>query len=283
MLYRSGCKINIGLRILDKREDGYHNLETLFYPLSKPYDEIYLEKTNNIGINVVCDVKDIDMQNNTLTKAYWLYHDKNPLNFGLDIILKKGVPHGAGLGGGSANAGFILSYLNDHSQKTMAFDDLLKIGAKVGADVPFFIYNKPCYARGIGEILEPCMFSLEDYYLLLLMPNIHISTPWAFKSLAEYKKTLTSKKEQDRKTRSSFLEHLYFVNDFEYIVLKEHKTIQKAKEMMIQNGAIFSSLSGTGAALFGIFTEKKQVESTIRELSMTDFFQSWKYVIIDKK
>ncbi len=94
---------------------------------------------------------------------------------------------------------------------------------------------------------------------------------------------MTSKKEQDKKTRSSFLEHLYFVNDFEYIVLKEHKTIQKAKEMMIQNGAIFSSLSGTGAALFGIFTEKKQVESTIRELSMTDFFQSWKYVIIDKK
>lgn len=281
MLYRSGCKINIGLRILDKREDGYHNLETLFYPLSKPFDEIYIEKTREIGIHVSCNVKDIDPQKNTLTKAYTLYNEKISLDFGLKIELKKGVPHGAGLGGGSANAATILSYLNTQTNNALPFENLLKLSAKVGADVPFFLYNTPCLAKGIGDILEPCSFSLKGNFLLLLMPNISISTPWAFNALTEYKKQLTTKKEQDNYTRSLFLEQMYYVNDFEEVVFKEYYTIQKAKEIMLQNGAIFSSLSGTGSALFGIFTENKHIENTIRELSKQKFFQLWKYVSLD--
>ena len=283
MLYKSGCKINLGLRILDKREDGYHNLETLFYPLAKPYDELEIEKTKEIGIHVTCNIADIDIKNNTLTKAYNLYFAQNPLSFGINVDLKKGVPHGAGLGGGSANAAIILSYLQEQSETPVSFEQLILIASKVGADVPFFLYNTPCYAQGIGDILVPCSFSLKGKYLLLLLPDIHISTPWAFKSLTLYKKLLTSEKEQAKKTRSSFLGDLYFENDFEHVVFKEYLSIQKAKELMIQNGAIFSSLSGTGAALFGVFVHEQQMQNAIRALSMQEFFQSWKYVSIDEK
>ncbi len=283
MLYKSGCKINLGLRILDKREDGYHNLETLFYPLAKPYDELEIKKTKEIGIHVTYNIADIDIKNNTLTKAYNLYFAQNPVSFGINVDLKKGVPHGAGLGGGSANAAIILSYLQAQSETPISFDKLLLIASKIGADVPFFLYNTPCYAQGIGDILTPCSFSLKGKYLLLLMPDIHISTPWAFKSLALYKKLLTSEKEQAKRTRSSFLGDLYLENDFEHVVFKEYLSIQKAKELMIQNGAIFSSLSGTGAALYGVFVHEQQMQNAIRALSMQGFFQSWKYVSIDEK
>ena len=237
------------MKISDKREDGYHNLETVFYPLSMPFDEIHLEKTKETGMKLSCNIPGIDPENNTLTKAYDLYNQYHALDFGLDIRLIKGVPHNA-----------------------LPFQTLLEIAAKIGADVPFFLYDTPCKGEGIGEKLTPISLDLTAYSLLLILPDIHISTAWAFKKLAERKKILTSKKEQANKSRSKLLGADFLVNDFETIVFEEYGKLEKTKEILLQQKAVFASLSGTGSALFAFFEEKKHEEQAVSTLLRQDFF-----------
>ena len=230
MLIKSGCKINLGLKISDKREDGYHNLETVFYPLSMPFDEIHLEKTKETGMKLSCNIPGIDPENNTLTKAYDLYNQYHALDFGLDIRLIKGVPHGAGLGGGSANGAELLKYLQKETGNALPFQTLLEIAAKIGADVPFFLYDTPCKGEGIGEKLTPISLDLTAYSLLLILPDIHISTAWAFKKLAERKKILTSKKEQANKSRSKRLGADFWSTTLKPLSLKNTENWKKQRK-----------------------------------------------------
>lgn len=281
MLIKSGCKINLGLKILDKREDGYHNLKTIFYPLSMPdkfSDEINIEKISEQRVEFSCNIPEIDPQNNTLTKAYNLFQNHYPLDFGLKIQLTKRIPHGAGLGGGSANGTEVLKYLQSQIKNPLPFAELLKIAAKIGADVPFFLYNTPCIGEGIGEKLTPIDIDLRRYSLLLIMPAIQIPTFWAFKKLAEQKKLLTSKKEQVNKARSEFLGDWYFQNDFEQIVFEKYQELAKTKEILLQEKAVFASLSGTGSALFAFFTQHSECRQAVAQLQRQDFFQRWKYI-----
>ncbi len=280
MLIKSGCKINLGLKILDKREDGYHNLKTVFYPLSMPYDEISIEKIDGPHVEFFCNIPDIDPQKNTLTKAYAIFQSYYPLDFGLKIHLKKGIPHGAGLGGGSANGAEVLKYLHEQTNKVLPFSALCEMAAKIGADVPYFLYNTPCLGEGIGEKLTPVQLDLSQYFLLVIMPDIQISTPWAFKKLAEQKKLLTSKKEQDNKARSEFLGNAYLYNDFEQVVFEEYKLLAKTKEILLQEKAVFASLSGTGSALYAFFAHKSDQEHAVNHLKKQDFFLSWNYAIV---
>ncbi len=280
MLIKSGCKINLGLKILDKREDGYHNLRTVFYPLSMPYDEISIEKIDGPHVEFFCNIPDIDPQKNTLTKAYAIFQSYYPLDFGLKIHLKKGIPHGAGLGGGSANGAEVLKYLHEQTNKVLPFSALCEMAAKIGADVPYFLYNTPCLGEGIGEKLTPVQLDLSQYFLLVIMPDIQISTPWAFKKLAEQKKLLTSKKEQDNKARSEFLGNAYLYNDFEQVVFEEYKLLAKTKEILLQEKAVFASLSGTGSALYAFFAHKSDQEHAVNHLKKQDFFLSWNYAIV---
>lgn len=280
MLIKSGCKINLGLKILDKREDGYHNLKTVFYPLSMPYDEISIEKIDEPHVEFSCNIPDIDPQKNTLTKAYAIFQSYYPLDFGLKIHLKKGIPHGAGLGGGSANGAEVLKYLHEQTNKVLPFSALCEMAAKIGADVPYFLYNTPCLGEGIGEKLTPVQLDLSQYFLLVIMPDIQIPTPWAFKKLAEQKKLLTSKKEQDNKARSEFLGNAYLYNDFEQVVFEEYKLLAKTKEILLQEKAVFASLSGTGSALYAFFAHKSDQEHAVNHLKKQDFFLSWNYAIV---
>lgn len=283
MHYTSGCKINLGLRILDKREDGYHNLETVFYPLDKPFDELYIEKTEQKGAVTECETPGIDLNDNTLTKAYRLYDQICPLDFGIKVKLVKHVPHGAGLGGGSANAACILSFLQEQTGNALDFESLVRTAAKVGADVPFFLYNKPCFAEGIGDILRPADIDLSPYVLLLVMPDIKINTAWAFKNLTIQKKLLTTKTEKAIKARSPFLDKNCFFNDFEDVVFKEYESLAKTKETMLRHKAVFASLSGTGSSLYGLYENKKDCLDTVNALSEQSFFSDWKYLVFDKK
>lgn len=283
MLIKSGCKINLGLKILDTREDGYHNLKTIFYPLSMPpefSDEIYIEKISTPGVEFSCNIADIDPQKNTLTKAYAIFQNYCPLDFGLKIHLKKGIPHGAGLGGGSANGAEVLKFLHEQTKHTLPFAELCEMAGKIGADVPFFLYNTPCLGEGIGEKLTPVNIDLSQYFLLLILPDIPISTPWAFKELAEQKKLLTSKKEQDNKARSAFLGNAYLFNDFEQVVFDKYKDLAKTKEILLQEKAVFASLSGTGSALYAFFAHKSHEKQAVNRLKKQDFFQTWKYASI---
>lgn len=282
MRIKSGCKINLGLQILNKREDGYHNLKTIFYPLDKPFDTLDIEKTTDKGITVICAEKGIDPKNNTLTKAYTLYDRENPLDFGLNITLTKDVPHGAGLGGGSANAAAVLTYLQQESTKPLPFDKLTALSARIGADVPFFLYNVPCKAEGIGEILTPIQIDLSSYFLLLLMPGIQISTAWAFKTLGEQKKLLTSKKEQANKTRSLLPGVQDIKNDFESVIFKAFTDLAACKETLLANGAVLASMSGTGSSLFGLFETDETGMKALDELTKQRYFKTWKFVCFEK-
>lgn len=281
MLIKSGCKINLGLKILDKREDGYHNLKTIFYPLFMPAglsDEIFLEKVSTQHVEFSCNIPDIDPQNNTLTKAYNLFQACCPLDFGLKIRLTKHIPHGAGLGGGSANGAEVLKYLQSQTENPLPFAKLVALAAKIGADVPFFLYNTPCIGEGIGEKLTPIDIDLSHYSLLLVLPAIQIPTSWAFKKLAEQKKLLTSKIEQVKKARSELLGDWYFQNDFEQIVFENYPELAKTKEILLQEKAVFASLSGTGSALYAFFTHKSACRQALFQLQKQEFFHRWKYI-----
>lgn len=282
MRIKSGCKINLGLQILNRREDGYHNLKTIFYPLDKPFDTLDIEKTADKGITVLCGEKGIDPENNTLTKAYTLYSRENPLDFGLNITLTKGVPHGAGLGGGSANAAAVLTYLQKETKTPLPADRLTALAAKIGADVPFFLCNVPCKAEGIGEILTPVKLDLSSYFLLLLMPDLPISTAWAFKTLAEEKKMLTSLEEQANKTRSLLLGDMNMKNDFESVIFKVFTNLGACKEILLANGAVLASMSGTGSSLFGLFETDEAGKKALGELTKQRFFKTWKFVCFEK-
>lgn len=281
MLIKSGCKINLGLKILDKREDGYHNLKTIFYPLSMPdgfCDEISIEKISAPHVEFSCNIPDIDPQNNTLTKAYNLFQTCCPLDFGLKIELTKRIPHGAGLGGGSANGAEVLKYLQSQTENPLPLAKLVETAAKIGADVPFFLYNTPCLGEGIGERLTPVDIDLSRYSLLLILPAIPIPTSWAFKNLAEQKKLLTSKIEQVNKARSEFLGNWYFQNDFEQIVFEKYQELAKTKEILLQEKAVFASLSGTGSALFAFFSHRSACRQALFQLQKQEFFHCWKYI-----
>lgn len=281
MLIKSGCKINLGLKILDKREDGYHNLKTIFYPLSMPAefsDEISIEKISTQHVEFSCNIPDINPQNNTLTKAYKLFCARCPLDFGLKIQLTKRIPHGAGLGGGSANGAEVLKYLQSQTENPLSFVALVETAAKIGADVPFFLYNTPCIGEGIGEKLTPVNLDFKKYSLLLILPAIQISTAWAFKKLADQKKLLTSKIEQVNKARSKLLGNWYFQNDFEQIVFENYPNMAKTKEILLQEKAVFASLSGSGSALYAFFTHKSACRQTLAQLQKQEFFQGWKYI-----
>lgn len=281
MLIKSGCKINLGLKILDKREDGYHNLKTIFYPLSMPdefADEISIEKIRTKHVEFSCNIPDIDPQNNTVTKAYTLFQTCHPLDFGLKIQLTKRIPHGAGLGGGSANGAEVLNYLQSQIEQPLPLSTLIEIASKIGADVPFFLYNTPCLGEGIGDKLTPINLDLRKFSLLLIMPALHIPTAWAFKKLAEQKKLLTRKKEQVNKARSAFLGDWYFQNDFEEVVFENYHDIAKTKEILLQENAVFASLSGTGSALYAFFAHESACAHAVRQLQKQTFFHAWKYI-----
>ena len=283
MKIRCGCKVNLYLRIMGKHENGYHDLDTLFYPLQEPFD--VLEITENIGekvspeenstgvskavsidnIQVQCETKGIDLDDNTLTKAYHLYAQKTSFAPKIRIRLEKGIPHGAGLGGGSSDAATLLTYLQQKNPNPLPVEKLRELAAKIGADVPFFLINTPCKAKGIGEILEPITLEFGRLYLVLISPCLQINTKWAFSKIDQEKKDLTAFPAFDKNHRScfdkdlpenssgDFLRDFFWQNDFEAPIFSEYPFLGEIKEELIKNGACVALLSGSGSSIFGLF------------------------------
>ena len=240
MKIQCGCKVNLYLRITGKRENGYHDLDTLFYPLSVPYDVLDIEETgegsrenDSVCISVDCTTEGIDLEDNTLTKAYALYSKETGFSPKIHVTLEKGIPHGAGLGGGSSDAAALLCYLQEKNPQPLTQEKLFTLSAKIGADVPFFLINSPCKATGIGDILEPVTLSLENLYLVLINPYIQISTKWAFLRRDEAKKDLTEIAAFDKNHRSCFLKEFFWENDFEIPVFLEYPFLGEIKKELI--------------------------------------------------
>lgn len=246
-------KINLGLHVSRKRTDGYHDLETVFYPtLVKDVLEIIQADVvafTMSGLPVAGSVND-----NLCLKAYHLIKTDFPLLPPVKIHLHKVIPMGAGLGGGSADGAFTLSLLNQKFKLNLSQEQLINYALQLGSDCPFFIVNKPCYAAGRGEILEHVNLDLSAYKLVLIHPSIHVSTAMAFSKLkpAEFSTSIQQIITQPIET---WKEHL--VNDFEEPVFEMFPEIQIVKESLYEAGALYASMSGSGSCIYGIFKEQK--------------------------
>jgi 4-diphosphocytidyl-2-C-methyl-D-erythritol kinase len=260
------CKINLGLRILNKREDGFHNLETVFYPL--PLQEALEIIRNNdqdnkepIRFTLSGNAVDGNTQDNLCVKAYQLLKKDFPELPAVKMHLHKAIPMGAGLGGGSADAAFTLKLLNEKFQLSLSTEQLIHYSLQLGSDCPFFIINQPCYATGRGEMLEPISLSLSGYQLLLINPGIHVNTGWAFSQLnitASASDSVTEQKNlKEIISQKPAAWRKELVNDFERPVFLKYPELNIIKEQLYQEGAIYAAMSGSGSSLFGLFEKGK--------------------------
>lgn len=251
MVVFPNCKINIGLNITSKRSDGFHNLETVFYPVhwtdvlevvSKP-EELSVLQVSGITI-------DGDNADNICLKAYHLLKQDFPQIQPVNIYLHKSIPTGAGLGGGSADGAFMLKLLNDKFNLGLTEKQLVAYALQLGSDCPFFILNEPCFATGRGEQMTPVTLSLLGYTLILVNPGIHINTGWAFSNIkvSVPAKSIKEIIEQPIETWKAEV-----INDFEFPVFQSFPEIAEIKQKLYNEGAVFASMSGSGSTVFGLF------------------------------
>jgi 4-diphosphocytidyl-2-C-methyl-D-erythritol kinase len=245
------CKINLGLNIISKRDDGYHNLETVFYPLPF-YDVLEIissdKKENEFFLTGITIEGEI--QNNLCLKAYEILKKDFPQLPFIKIYLQKNIPTGAGLGGGSADGAFTLILLNEKFNLELSEEKLLQYALQLGSDCPFFIINKPSFAQQRGEVLEKIIVDFSGYKILLVNPQIHINTGRAFTEIKPSVPVLSIKEI----IQKPVYEWKHFLkNDFELPVFKIYPSIKKIKEHLYSIGALYAAMSGSGSTVFGIF------------------------------
>lgn len=255
MITYPNAKINLGLNIVEKRPDGYHNLETVFYPinLQDALEVTALAGEEDYALTVSGTPIEGDAESNLVVKAYKLLKQDFPKIPAIDIHIYKHIPTGAGLGGGSADAAFMIKLLNEKFKLGISIEKMEEYAAKLGADCAFFVQNKPVFASGIGNLFEPIQLSLKGYYIVLVKPDIFVSTKDAFANITP-KKPKTSLKEIIRMPVETW--RATMKNDFEESVFQKFPEIAAIKDKLYDMGAIYASMSGSGSSVFGIFREQ---------------------------
>ncbi len=262
MIFFPNAKINIGIYITDKRNDGYHNLETIFYPISlTDILEIQKQKTNqrifnNTGIRLPVSAKQ-----NLCYRAYQLMQQQHSIPEA-DFHLHKIIPYGAGLGGGSSDASFTLKALNQLFRLNLKDDKLKNMAEQIGSDCPFFIDNKPSIAWEKGNKTEPIHLSIKGLHLLLVIPDIQIDTQTAYKGIKPRKREKSLKEVVLNEPVEKWNDKV--TNDFEGHILKAYPLLKQIKHILAEMGAVFTSLSGSGSAIYGLFREKPTPENELR-------------------
>lgn len=237
------AKINLGLNIFSKRQDGFHNIETLFYPIHDLYDELIFEESESFSF------KNEYSFNNIIVKAINLLELYLDRNINLNISLKKNIPIGAGLGGGSSDAAFVLTGVNKFLQLELTPYTINKIALELGSDVPFFLNPSPAVGTSRGEILTPINYKI-DFPILIVNPGIHVSTKDAFANVSPKVSEFNYNRIKGLRVSEY---NRYIFNDFEESIFKVYPEIKKIKELMISSGAIFALMSGTGSSVYGLF------------------------------
>jgi 4-diphosphocytidyl-2-C-methyl-D-erythritol kinase len=250
MKIHPNAKINIGLNVLRKRADNYHDIETVFYPIGL-CDSLALEPSAKFNLAVEGIEIESCSDDNLVAKAYQLMKLKYNLP-SVSMHLKKNIPIGAGLGGGSADAAFALMELNRVFSIGLDNVHLIELASQLGSDCAFFVLNNPCFASGRGEVLEPVSFSLKGYHLVLVKPEVFVSTAHAYAGVspaipAQSLKELIELPVEEWKD--------YIHNDFEKSVFRSFPEIEKVKQALYSNGAVYASMSGSGSSVFGLFRE----------------------------
>lgn len=260
MLCFPNAKINLGLNVIEKRPDGFHNIETVFYPIplcdaleiaENDSPEQYEFSSSGIPI-------DIDSSQNIVVKAFELI--KSNLEIPSTAIhLHKNIPFGAGLGGGSADAAYMIKMLNDFYKLGLSFQQMEEFAIQIGSDCPFFIKNQPVFAEGKGEIFSPIHLDLSGYHIVLIKPDIHVSTPEAYSGISP-KKPQKSLKELIRLPLNDWKDNI--INDFEESIFPNHSELKNLKDEFYESGAIYAAMSGSGSSMFGIFKEEARMSAS---------------------
>ncbi|MDR1881720.1 MAG: 4-(cytidine 5'-diphospho)-2-C-methyl-D-erythritol kinase [Prevotella sp.] len=261
MICFPNAKINLGLNIVSKRADGYHNLETIFYPVGiRDALEIIIREEQSGDTFIEAGIKvDAQPENNLVMKALKLMRARYRFP-PVEVHLLKKIPFGAGLGGGSSDASFMLRLLDRAFDLKISDEELAALAAQLGADCPFFIYNRPVFANGTGDIFEEIDLSLKGYYIVLVKPRLYVSTKDAFAGIKPRLPRM-SLKEIVKRPFSDWKELM--ANDFEESVFAGYPLIGELKEDLYGKGAMYASMTGSGASVFGIFKEKLQSAETL--------------------
>lgn len=263
MILFPNAKINLGLNIVRKRPDGYHDIETLFYPVKGLCDILEVVATdgerNTIEFNQTGLGIDCDTESNLCVKAYRLFAQ----HYGMPHVkmhLHKLIPMGAGLGGGSADVVFTLKALNTFLKEPLGEDRLGALAIELGSDCPFFLWNTPAIGRGRGELLDLVDINLDGYWVLLVNPGIHVSTKEAYEGCRSKPWEIPIGKVLSMPI-NAWRDVLQ--NDFEPTVFAKYPTIAMVKEELYRMGAIYASMSGSGSTVYGLFKNKPNIPPTI--------------------
>jgi 4-diphosphocytidyl-2-C-methyl-D-erythritol kinase len=257
MKLRAYAKINIGLNVLGKRSDGYHDLETVFHEIDC-FDEIELQRHDKVAMTADSILVPVDGSNLCLSAANLLQKEKH-VRQGVMIHLKKNIPISAGLGGGSSDAAAVLCSLNYFWELKLSNNQLHTLAAQIGSDVPFFIDGGTAYATGRGEIVES--FSLTmPFWIAVVTPLIHISTTWAYNHLVPNQNGKASGLRAKLVKQISNPQKLVSIalNDFEPSAFRTYPELIRVKEKLKEMGAVFSLMSGSGSSIYGFFENEKK-------------------------
>ena len=252
MILFPNAKINLGLRVLEKRPDGFHSIETVFLPINLTDVLEFVETGNELpSISISGTEVDGNPNENLVMKAWQMMHEKYHIPF-VDIHLHKNIPMGAGLGGGSADAAFMLKGLNEYFSCACREEELINMAGRIGSDCAFFIRNTPMLGSGRGEILEPLGIDLHNYEILLIKPDLHISTRDAYSEVTPTNYGF-SLKDLVRSPITDWQRTL--VNDFEASVFTKFPEIKTIKDILLKKGALYATMSGSGSSVYGIFNK----------------------------
>jgi 4-diphosphocytidyl-2-C-methyl-D-erythritol kinase len=252
MILRAHAKINLGLHILGKRPDGYHELETVFHEVDL-FDEIMIEPAEADSFE--CRGNAVpDDEGNLCLQALRLMRTEQKIKTGVRIVLTKKIPIGAGLGGGSSDAAAILTALNTLWNLNLGDDVLRRYAASIGSDIPFFIRGGSAYALGRGEKLEAMRLEIP-FWILLVTPPVHVSTAWAYGRLKVHRNGVPTglKTELPNALKETSLFPRLVQNDFEEIIFAQYPVIHDIKSELLHSGALFALMSGSGSSVFGLY------------------------------
>jgi len=271
-ILEAGCKANIFLRILGCRDDGYHELQSLFVPLDQPRDRLFVSSSSRPGLELTCSCPELAGTQNTLHTAYKLFAAQTGFRPGLSIWLEKNIPQGGGLGGGSSDAAALLRYLNAQCPATarLSARDLSRAALEIGADVPFFLFNVPAWVQGIGERIRSVPVAFTSGWLLVVCPDTQVGTGQAFQAWdrARDKNQVSCSRSEKGPgySREIICRGQVFFNSFEPVIYEIHPHLQHIKFELLRFGARGAVLSGSGSAVVGLFSREREARQAAHQL-----------------